>query len=114
MLEFIKLSGDKDKLTKAVSRDERFNRLSREAFDVLKDAAYPKLKPVGKEGKIHMGNALEEIARDAAKQTEAEVREGVATDMLKDGKPVPEIVKYSKLTEAAVRQLAKSLGVAVL
>jgi hypothetical protein len=34
--------------------------------------------------------------------------------MLKEGEPIPKIVKYSKLSEAAIPKLAKSLGVAVL
>ena len=45
---------------------------------------------------------------------EAEVNERVATDMIRDKKPLEEILKYSKLPEAAIRELAKSMGVAVL
>ena len=41
-------------------------------------------------------------------------REAVAMEMLKDGEPIDKITKYSKLTEAAIRKLAKSMGVAVL
>ena len=37
-----------------------------------------------------------------------------AEDMLKDGKPLQEILKYSRMPEERVRKLAKSLGVAVL
>ena len=35
-------------------------------------------------------------------------------EMLKDGEPLDKITKYSKLTEAAIRKLAQSMGVAVL
>ena len=43
-----------------------------------------------------------------------DANERVATDMLRDGKPIDEIKKYSKLAEDAIRNLAKTLGVAVL
>ena len=45
---------------------------------------------------------------------EAEVNERVATDMIRDKKPLEEILKYSKLPEASIRKLADSMGVAVL
>ena len=44
----------------------------------------------------------------------AEVNERVATDMIRDKKPLEEILKYSQLPEAAIRKLADSMGVAVL
>lgn len=47
-------------------------------------------------------------------QKKAEVNERVATDMIRDKKPLEEILKYSKLPEAAIRKLADSMGVAVL
>ena len=43
-----------------------------------------------------------------------ETNERVAQDMLRDGKPLTEILKYSKLSETVIRQLAKSLGVTIL
>ena len=55
-----------------------------------------------------------EERREAIRETENTVREEVAKDMLKDGEPIPKIIKYSKLSEAAIRKLAKSIGVAVL
>ena len=39
--------------------------------------------------------------------------EEVATDMLKEGAPLPQIVRISKLSEEAVRKLAESLEIAV-
>ena len=44
----------------------------------------------------------------------AETNERIAIDMLKDNEPLAKIKKYSKLSEASIRKLAKSLGVAVL
>ena len=52
--------------------------------------------------------------QEGRQKAENEINERVATDMIKDGKPLSEILKYSKLTEAAVRKLAKSMGAAVL
>ena len=54
------------------------------------------------------------LRREERRETEKEINERVASDMLKDGEPIPKIVKYSKLSESAIRKLAKSLGVAVL
>lgn len=51
-----------------------------------------------------------EERREASRETESYVREEVAKDMLKDGEPIPKIIKYSKLSEAAIRKLAKSIG----
>lgn len=47
-------------------------------------------------------------------QKEAEVNERVAVDMIRDKYPLEAIKKISKLPEATIRQLAKSLGVVVL
>ena len=43
-----------------------------------------------------------------------EANERFATDMLRDGKPLNEIMRYSRLAEDTIRSLAKSLGVAVI
>ena len=51
-----------------------------------------------------------EAAKEAEIRTENKVNERVATDMIRDKKPL----KYSKLPEAAIRKLAESMGVAVL
>ena len=55
-----------------------------------------------------------EAAKEAEIRTENKVREAVATDMIRDKKPLKEILKYSKLPEATIRKLAESMGVAVL
>ena len=52
-------------------------------------------------------------ARGEARK-EAEVNERVATDMLKERLPLKTITKISKLSEERIRQIAKSIGVAVL
>ncbi|MBQ4468736.1 MAG: hypothetical protein II917_01160 [Synergistaceae bacterium] len=43
-----------------------------------------------------------------------EDKERVAADMLRDGKPLEEITRYSKLAEDTIRNLAKTLGVAIM
>lgn len=58
------------------------------------------------------GEALGEERGKTLGATEANER--MATDMLKDGEPISKIVKYSTLTEAAIRKLAKQLGVAIV
>ncbi len=50
----------------------------------------------------------------ALRLTEAEVNERVAKDMLREKLPLETIKRVSKLSEAAIRKLAKSIGVAVL
>lgn len=54
------------------------------------------------------------IAEKTRKKEEKKINERVATDMIKDREPLAKIVKYSKLSEATIRKLAKSMGVAVL
>jgi len=56
----------------------------------------------------------EKVLAQERKEAENKVNERVATDMIRDKKPLEEILKYSKLSEAAIRKLAKSMGVAVL
>ena len=56
----------------------------------------------------------EKVLAQERKEAEKKVREAVATDMIRDKKPLKEILKYSKLPEAAIRKLAESMGVAVL
>ena len=47
-------------------------------------------------------------------EAEEQTNERVATDMLKDGKPLEEIMKYSRLAKDAIVKLANSLGVATI
>ena len=58
---------------------------------------------------------MEKERQEGTKQKEAEVREQVATDLLKEGgMSASFIARISRLSEEAVRKLAKTLGVAVL
>ena len=41
-------------------------------------------------------------------------QEQVAIDMLKDGKPLAEIMKYSRLAKEAIVKIANSLGVTAI
>ena len=41
-------------------------------------------------------------------------KERLAADMLRDGEPIEKIAKYSRLAEDTIRNMAKSLGVAVM
>ena len=43
-----------------------------------------------------------------------ETEQRFATDMLKDGKPISEIIRYSRLAEDTIRSLADSLGIVVV
>ena len=54
------------------------------------------------------------LRREERRVTEKEIRESVATDMLKEKMPLETIKRISRLSENKIRQLAKSLGVAVL
>ena len=46
------------------------------------------------------------------KENEVNIR--VATDMLKDGEPMPKIEKYSKLSREVITAIAMKMGVAVV
>ena len=43
-----------------------------------------------------------------------EAKKHVAVDMLRDRKPISEIIRYSRLAEDTIRSLAASLGVQVI
>ena len=58
--------------------------------------------------------AKKELRQEVQKEMEIEFSERIAKDMLNEGEPIPKIIKYSKLSESAIRKLAKSIGVAVL
>ena len=55
-----------------------------------------------------------EAKKELQQEVEIEVNERVAKDMLKKNYPLDAIKDISKLSEAAIRKLAKSIGVAVL
>ena len=67
-----------------------------------------------KEGIRNMNNVIDRYIKEGEARKEAEVNERVATDMLKERLPLKTITKISKLSEESIRQIAKSLGVAVL
>ncbi|MBQ3399006.1 MAG: hypothetical protein IJG51_08965, partial [Synergistaceae bacterium] len=77
-------------------------------------------KKVGKqlEEDKDMSDVIKKIVRrhlDEARQEGInEAKECVATDMLKDGKPISEIIRYSRLAEDTIRSLASSLGLKVI
>ena len=43
-----------------------------------------------------------------------QTREQVASDMLKDGKPLEEIIKYSRMAKDVIVKIANSLGVTAI
>ena len=57
---------------------------------------------------------FELLRREERRETESTVREEVAKDMLREKLPLETIKRVSKLSESAIRKLAKSIGVAVL
>ena len=67
-----------------------------------------------KEGIRNMNNVIDRYIKEGEARKEAEVNERVATDMLKERLPLKTITKISKLSEEHIRQIAKSIGVAVL
>ena len=67
-----------------------------------------------KEGIRNMNNVIDRYIKEGEARKEAEVNERVATDMLKKKYPLDAIKDISRLSEAHIRKLAKSIGVAVL
>ena len=55
-----------------------------------------------------------EAKKELQQEVEIEVNERIAKDMLKKNYPLDAIKDISKLSETAIRKLAKSIGVAVL
>ena len=54
---------------------------------------------------------FELLRREERRETEAEVNERVAKDMLKKNYPLDAIKDISRLSEDAIRKLARSIGV---
>ena len=67
-----------------------------------------------KGGEQDMSSIFDQYIKEGEARKEAEVNERVATDMLKKKYPLDAIKDISRLSEAHIRKLAKSLGVAVL
>ena len=67
-----------------------------------------------KGGERDMSSIFDQYIKEGEARKEAEVNERVATDMLKKKYPLDAIKDISRLSEAHIRKLAKSLGVAVL
>ena len=67
-----------------------------------------------KEGIRNTNNVIDRYIKEGEARKEAEVNERVATDMLKKKYPLDAIKDISRLSEAHIRKLAKSIGVAVL
>lgn len=61
------------------------------------------------QGKVLAYEHLEDFERGIEKN-----QEQVATDMLKDDKPLAEIMKYSRLAKEAIVKIANSLGVTAI
>ena len=57
---------------------------------------------------------IQEAKQEAKQEAELQANARIARDMLRDREPLAEILKYSRLPETEVRQLADSLGIGVL
>ena len=54
------------------------------------------------------------LSQAVKEKKEKEVNVRVATDMLKDGKPITEIEKYSRLSKEVINAIALKLGIAIV
>ena len=55
----------------------------------------------------------EKVLAQERREAEYMANERVATDMLKDGEPIAKIMKYSRLAESTIRDLANTFGITV-
>ena len=55
----------------------------------------------------------EKVLEQERREAERMIYEQVATDMLRDGKPLNEIQRYSRLAEDVIRSLANKLGISI-
>ena len=80
------------------------------------EQAYRERKAKG--GIKNMASVFDEYIKmgeeKGAAKKEIEINERVAKDMLKEKMPLETIKRISKLSEAHIRKLAKSIGAAVL
>ena len=56
-----------------------------------------------------MSKELQLIIEEANDKREALVREGLAKEMLEAGKPIPEVVQFSKLSEQKILNLQQTI-----
>lgn len=100
VFDFIRCSGDRKKLAELVRNDERFRRMEEDAYEVV--TKYVKAnrlikvkdKYKGKDGKVNMCQALEELIEDGRKEGKAEGkalglaegRKEIVLRMYEDGK----------------------------
>ena len=56
-----------------------------------------------------MSKELQLIIEEANDKREALVREGIAKEMLEAGKPIPEVVQFSKLSEQKILNLQQTI-----
>ena len=61
-----------------------------------------------------MCDVMDRAEKIGGDKREVQVREEMAAEMLKDGKPIGEIEKYSKLSKDKSNSLALSLGTAIV
>ena len=64
--------------------------------------------------KRNLDAARQEGIQEGVQKGVNETEQRFATDMLRDGKPISEIIRYSRLAEDTIRSLAASLGLQVI
>ncbi|MBR1707220.1 MAG: hypothetical protein IJ719_00125 [Clostridia bacterium] len=60
-------------------------------------------------GVMEVSKELQLIIEEANDKREALVREGIAKEMLEAGKPIPEVVQFSKLSEQKILNLQQTI-----
>ena len=58
---------------------------------------------------MEVSKELQLIIEEANDKREALVREGIAKEMLEAGKPIPEVVQFSKLSEQKILNLQQTI-----
>ena len=113
-LKFIKYSTDREALEKVVNQDERYQSLERDAFDLMNDTTQAGIKPIMRGDKVDMCAAIEAMKIESMKKGRVEgideTNARVARDMIEDNEPLAKILKYSRLAENVIINIANSLG----
>ena len=110
VLQYIKHSGNKDKLDKVLDENKKFQHLDRESADLLNTVTNSNLKFKYGEEEVNVCTAVKEMREESEAKGKNEARVEVAKNLLKDGTlSVEKIATMSMLPLSKVKELEKEM-----
>lgn len=115
VFDFIRCSGDKKALAELVQNDESFQGMEEDAYEVV--TQYVKANRLvrvkdeyrGKDGKINMCQALEELIEDGRAEGRNTAIRDVVIRMVKKGKSDEEIMELTECSATLIWEIRRSM-----